>query len=259
MVFESSSESRKSWDGRKMTRQCIPNFWCDRRKRSRGCHGGFAQRNTYCQGWRGAEWSHRRIAWNECSEVGGLLRPKNRVSDGSYLEIYSVTNRKPVQFRQNRRDMIKYMSVQGSSEKNQINGCAAAKETALASCCEASLFQISHTNPDGSASSYPSRRRYTQVLSQMLTEKIFAQELQSANTTSLLEVPRIMTIANPCQSQFHLSSRLERSWSRDKKECKTIKTLSKYYFPILWYRYDFELKQRKQSLKFLFFFKLFSF
>ena len=31
MVFESSSESRKSWDGRKMTRQCIPNFWCDRR------------------------------------------------------------------------------------------------------------------------------------------------------------------------------------------------------------------------------------
>ena len=29
------------------------------------------------------------------------------MSDGSYLEIYSVTNRKPVQFRQNRRDMIK--------------------------------------------------------------------------------------------------------------------------------------------------------
>ena len=47
MVFESSSESRKSWDGRKMTRQCIPNSRCDRRKGSRGCHGGFAQRNTY--------------------------------------------------------------------------------------------------------------------------------------------------------------------------------------------------------------------
>ena len=29
------------------------------------------------------------------------------MSDGSYLEIYSVTNGKPVQFRQNRRDMIK--------------------------------------------------------------------------------------------------------------------------------------------------------
>ena len=33
-----TSKSRRSWDGRKMTRQCIPNFWCDRRKRSRGCH-----------------------------------------------------------------------------------------------------------------------------------------------------------------------------------------------------------------------------
>ena len=49
----------KIWDGRKMTRQCIPNFWCDRRKRSRGCHGGFAQRNTYRQGWRRAEYSHK--------------------------------------------------------------------------------------------------------------------------------------------------------------------------------------------------------
>ena len=88
MVFESSSESRKSWDGRKMTRQCIPNFWCDRRKRCRGCHEGFAERNTYWQGWWGAEWSHRRIAWDECSEVGGLLRLQDRVSDGSYLEIY---------------------------------------------------------------------------------------------------------------------------------------------------------------------------
>ena len=93
MVFESSSESRKSWDGRKMTRQCIPNFWCDRRKRSRGCHGGFAQRNTYWQGRERAEWSHGCIARNECSEVGGLLCLQDRVSDGSYLEIYSVSNR----------------------------------------------------------------------------------------------------------------------------------------------------------------------
>ena len=48
----------------------IPNSWRDRRKRSRGCHGGFAQRNTR-QGWRGTEWSCRCIAWNECCEVGG--------------------------------------------------------------------------------------------------------------------------------------------------------------------------------------------
>ena len=62
-------------------------------------------------------------AWNECSEVGGLLRLQDCVSDGSYLEIYSVTNRKPVQFRQNRRDMIKArllghtIRVQGCSEQ----------------------------------------------------------------------------------------------------------------------------------------------
>ena len=153
MVFESSSESRKSWDGRKMTRQCIPNFWCDRRKRSRGCHGGFAQRNTYWQGWRRAEWSHRCIAWNECSEVGGLLCLQDRVSDGSYLEIYSaptislgshqnielhtgaranavlltylltysVTNGKPVQFRQNRRDMIKARLLGHNACKGILN------------------------------------------------------------------------------------------------------------------------------------------
>ena len=46
-VFETSSKRRESWDGRKMTWQCIPNFWCNGRKRSIGCHRGIAQRNTY--------------------------------------------------------------------------------------------------------------------------------------------------------------------------------------------------------------------
>ena len=86
MVFESSSESRKSWDGWKMTWQCIPNFWCNRRKRSRACHGGFAQRNTYRQGRRRAEWSHRCIAWNECSEVGGLLCLQDRPNKHRYID-----------------------------------------------------------------------------------------------------------------------------------------------------------------------------
>ena len=104
--FETSSKSRKSWDGWKMTWECIPNIWCDRGKRSRGCHGGFMQRNTYWQRWRWSERSHIRIAWNERSKVGGLLKLQHPVSNGSYLETYSVTNRKPVQLRQNRRDMI---------------------------------------------------------------------------------------------------------------------------------------------------------
>ena len=54
-----------------------------------------------------SEWSHRCIPWNEYSEVRGLLKLYHPVSDGSYLEVYYVTNGKPVQLRQNRRDMIK--------------------------------------------------------------------------------------------------------------------------------------------------------
>ena len=34
MMFETSSKSKKSWNGRNMTWQCIPKLWCDRRKRS---------------------------------------------------------------------------------------------------------------------------------------------------------------------------------------------------------------------------------
>ena len=56
------------------------------------------------------------------------------MSDGSYLEVYSVTNGKPVQFRQNRRDMIKSETfgpqrVQGYSEQ-------AVGETDLKQMCQ---------------------------------------------------------------------------------------------------------------------------
>ena len=61
------------------------------------------------------------IAWNKCSEVGELLKLQDRVSDGSYLEIYSVTNRKPVQFRQNRRDMIKARLLGHNVRKGILN------------------------------------------------------------------------------------------------------------------------------------------
>ena len=42
MMFESSSRSKKSWNGRKMTRECIPEVRSNRRKRFRACHGSFA-------------------------------------------------------------------------------------------------------------------------------------------------------------------------------------------------------------------------
>ena len=63
----------------------------------------------------------RCIAWIECSEVGGLLRLQDRVSDGNCLEIYSVTNEKPVQFRQNRRDMIKARLLGHNACKGILN------------------------------------------------------------------------------------------------------------------------------------------
>ena len=38
-MFESSSKSRKSWNGRQRIGQCIPNIWSNRRKWFGGFHG----------------------------------------------------------------------------------------------------------------------------------------------------------------------------------------------------------------------------
>ena len=104
-----------------MTWECIPNFWCDIWKLSKGCHGGVAWRNTYWQGWGRSEWSHRCIPWNEKSEVGGLLKLWDPVSDGSYLEMYSVTHGKPVQLRQDRRNMIEARLLGHNACKGILN------------------------------------------------------------------------------------------------------------------------------------------
>ena len=135
MLFETSSKSRKSWSGRKMVWQWIPNSWCNRWKWFKGCHGSFALRNTYWQGWGRSKWSYRCIPWNEYSEIWSLLRLEHPVSDGSYLEVYSVTNGKPVQLRQNRCDKIKARflghnhnackGILNKLEAGQVgNGCA---------------------------------------------------------------------------------------------------------------------------------------
>ena len=47
MVFESSSERRKKWDGRKMTGSAFKIFGATDENDLEACHGGFAQRNTY--------------------------------------------------------------------------------------------------------------------------------------------------------------------------------------------------------------------
>ena len=43
------------------------------------------------------------------------------MSDGSYLEVYSVTNVKPMQLRQNRRDMIKARLLGHNACKGILN------------------------------------------------------------------------------------------------------------------------------------------
>ena len=62
------------------------------------------------------------------------------MSDGSYLEIYSVTNGKPVQLRQNRRDMIEASllghnackSILNKLEAGQVgNRCASEERMAI--------------------------------------------------------------------------------------------------------------------------------
>ena len=73
-MFESSSKSRKSWDGRQMIRQCIPDTRSNRWKWFGGCHGGFAWGNTYWQIWRQADCSGRYISWDERCKIGWLLK-----------------------------------------------------------------------------------------------------------------------------------------------------------------------------------------
>ena len=74
MMFESSSKNRKSWDGRQMIRQCIPDARSNRWEWFGGGHGGFTCGDTYWQRWRRAECSRRYISRDERSKIGWLLK-----------------------------------------------------------------------------------------------------------------------------------------------------------------------------------------
>ena len=49
----------------------------------------------------------RHIPWDKGSEIGWLLEMQYLESDGSNFEIYSVTDRKPVEISKNRHNMAK--------------------------------------------------------------------------------------------------------------------------------------------------------
>ena len=62
VMLECSSKNRKSWNGRQMIWQCIPNIWSNRWKWFGSCHGGFTWRNLYWRRRRRAECSRRNIS-----------------------------------------------------------------------------------------------------------------------------------------------------------------------------------------------------
>ena len=105
MMFESSSENRKSWGGRQMVRHCIPDTRSNRWEWFGGCHGGFTCENTYWQSWRRAECSRRYISRDEKSKIGWLLKLQHPVSNRSDFKANSVANRKPMQIGENRCDV----------------------------------------------------------------------------------------------------------------------------------------------------------
>ena len=80
-------------------------------------------------------WVHT-VGWDKGSEIGWLLEMQYLKSDGSNLEIYSVTDRKPVEISKNRRNVAKAKFLGNDPSKcvldklqaSQIRNRCASKE-----------------------------------------------------------------------------------------------------------------------------------
>ena len=138
-MFESSSKNRKSWNGRQMVWQWIPNTWSNRWKWFGSCHGGFTWRNAYWERRRRAECSRRHIFWDERWKIGWLLRLEHSESNRGNFETNSVANRKPMQIRENRRNVAEPRILCDNSSKSILNtlkvsqiwnGCASQERVA---------------------------------------------------------------------------------------------------------------------------------
>ena len=117
-MFESSSKNRKSWNGRQMVWQWIPNTWSNRWKWFGGCHGGFTWRNAYWERRRRAECSRWHISWDERWKIGWLLRLEHSESNRGNFETNSVANRKPMQIRENRHNVAEPRFLCDNSSKS---------------------------------------------------------------------------------------------------------------------------------------------
>ena len=136
-MFESSSKSRKSCNGRQIVWQSIPGIWSNRWKWS--CHGGFTWRNAYWERRRRAECLRRHISWDERWKIGWLLKLEDSESNRGIFETNSVANRKPMQIRKDRCDVTEPRFLCDNSSKtildklkaSQIwNGCACQERVA---------------------------------------------------------------------------------------------------------------------------------
>ena len=127
MMFEGTSKSRKSWNGRKMIWQCIPDVWSNRWKRFRVCHGGFLWGNTYWQQWRRAECSGRYISWDKGCKIGWLLKLEHLKSNRSNFKTNSVVNRRPMQVRKNRCDATEPRFLGNHSSKSILDKLKASQ------------------------------------------------------------------------------------------------------------------------------------
>ena len=120
-MFESSSKNRKSWNRRQMVWQWIPNTWSNRWKWFGSCHGGFTWRSAYWERGRRAECSRRHISWDERWKIGWLLRLEHSESNSGNFETNSVANRKPMQLRENRRNVAEPRFLCDNSSKSILN------------------------------------------------------------------------------------------------------------------------------------------
>ena len=140
VMFESSSESRKSWNGWQMTWQWFPDIWSNRWTRFGGCDGGLTWGNTYRQNWSRAECSRRYIFWDQRCQIGWLLKLEYPESNCSDFKANSVANRKPMQIRMNRCNVAEPRFLCNHSSKSILhmlkeseiwNGCASQERVAI--------------------------------------------------------------------------------------------------------------------------------
>ena len=140
-MFESSSKSRKSWNGRQMVWQCIPSIWSNRWKMIWKLQWWFYVEERILRKTK-KERSGRAGTYLGVRDekIGWLLRLEHSESNCSNFETNSVANRKPMQIRKDRCDVAEPRFLCDNSSKSILdtlkasqiwNGCASQERVAV--------------------------------------------------------------------------------------------------------------------------------